>query len=77
MYNSSSNDGCFEWVAIIIAMLIGAAIISFPGTFIMMLFWDSLIEPIFNAPNLTFWQMYGLWWFIYFLPTGSSVRGSK
>lgn len=33
-----------------------------PGALIACWLWSAIIIPVFSAPTLTFWQMYGILW---------------
>ena len=42
-----------------------------PGALIACWLWSTIIVPVFSAPTLTFWQMYGILWLFKCLNIGN------
>lgn len=53
------------------------AIIILPFAWIVMLLWNGLAVPIFNAPILSFWETYGLLIMVNLISPFSSSSISK
>lgn len=48
----------------IIGTIIGAIAWIFLASGIAMMLWNSIIAPTFEAPILTYWQVFGIRWII-------------
>ena len=49
-----------KWIAMGIAAMIAITIFIFLGGVIVQLLWNWLLPPLFNLPQLSFWQALGL-----------------
>lgn len=56
-----------ESVLVILGFIVLMAILLFGGAWIALWLWNMIMVPVFAAPALTFWQMYGLMWLLRFL----------
>lgn len=66
-----------EFVSIILAIVIGFAIISIIGVIPVFLLWNWLMPTLFGLPIITFWQALGLSLLSGFLFKNSTVTNKK
>lgn len=52
-------------------------LVYIPGAFIACWLWSTIIVPVFSAPTLTFWQMYGILWLFKCLNIGNIDINNK
>lgn len=56
-----------------IGVIIGAIAWIFISSGFAMMLWNSIIVPVFEAPVLTYWQVFGIRWIItLMIPTRST-----
>lgn len=66
----------FETICTIIGAILLIVVCLFITTWIALWLWNIIAIPIFGAPALTFWQMYGLMWLVrLFFPR--NIRAKK
>lgn len=53
-----------ETILMVLGFIGLMAILLFGGAWIALWLWNVIAIPVFNAPALTFWQMYGLMWLL-------------
>lgn len=54
------DNGCFEAFLAVILVFVIALIVNLIFAGIAVWMWGLIIVPVFGAPVLTYWQMYGI-----------------
>lgn len=67
----------FGAICTILGALLLLAVCLFAGCWIALWLWNIIAIPIFGAPVLSFWQMYGLMWLLRLLIPGRGVSVKK
>lgn len=73
MKNIYKDLGCGGTILFILGLLVLLAIICLIQAGIALWLWGAIMIPVFGAPVLSFWQMYGLIWLIHILFPHSST----
>ena len=74
----SEADGCLEVIGAILLIVVIWAAISFATAGIALWLWNIIAIPVFAAPVVGYWQMFGIMWLLRLLiptPTFSSRKG--
>jgi hypothetical protein len=61
---------------ICLALVISALVFMLFGWVALML-WDAIAVAVFNLPELSFWQMYGLIWLVHIIFPWSTTTINK
>ena len=59
------NSGCGTIIAIIFGIILLAFALSCLQAALALWLWNAIVVVAFNAPALSFWQMFGLIWLIH------------
>ena len=70
----STSDYVFTAIGAVVMALIIALTFGFIGAAIAVWLWKLIIIPVFNAPEISYWQMYGLLFLVrIILPTSTKT----
>ena len=72
---NKTSDYVFAAIGAIFVAIIVALLFGFIGAAIALWLWNVIAIPVFGAPVITYWQMYGLMILIrLILPTSTSTK---
>ena len=72
---NKTSDYVFAAIGAIFVAIIVALLFGFIGAAIALLLWNVIAIPVFGAPVITYWQMYGLMILIrLILPTSTATK---
>lgn len=69
----NNDKGCLWWFGALVLAIAVLCVMSFITAGLALWLWNLIVIPVFAAPVLTYWQMYGIICLIHLmLPTASS-----
>lgn len=76
-YRTYKDEGCATAIFAFIGIVALMAILYLLQSAIALWLWNIIVIPVFGAPALTYWQMYGLMWLARLIIPHSSTSTSE